>query len=68
MVHMPYMFHVLPTVCIVFCVTANYIQINSINILNLVGFLVRAKYVLRNIEIKCLYVIYLRVGVSTLSW
>ena len=51
------MFHRLPTVCIGFCTIANYIPINSINILNLIGFLVKAECVFCKIESKCFYVI-----------
>ena len=51
------MFHRLPRVCIVFCVIAKYIQINSINGLNFIIFLMKEQYVLREVETICLYVI-----------
>ena len=51
------MFHRLATVCIVFCVIAKYIRINSINRLNLIVFKMRAECVLCKIETKYLYVI-----------
>jgi hypothetical protein len=51
------MFHMLPTVCIVVCVTAKYFRINSINRLNLIIFLLKSKCVLSKLEIKFLYII-----------
>ena len=58
------MFHRLPTVCNVFCVTAKCILINSINRLNLIDFLIRAKWVLCWVETKCLYVILANVSLQ----
>jgi len=50
--------------CSVFCGIANYITINSINRLNLIGFLVRAERVISKIEIMCLYVIQTNVSLQ----
>jgi len=55
------MFHRLPTVCILFCLIAKCILINSINRLNLITFLIREKWVLCEVETKYLHAIFANV-------